>query len=62
MNCFEMGIVQIAGRRLFICPGVADFRLERGKFISICQIEFVLENRTAGIAIVIGNGVIHGVR
>jgi hypothetical protein len=62
VNCFEMGIVQITARRFFIRPSVADFRLERGKFIGICQIEFVLENRCAGIAIIIGNGVIRVVR
>jgi hypothetical protein len=48
---------QDKARRLFICPSVADFGLEIGKLISIRQIEFVLENRCAGIAIVIGNGV-----
>lgn len=62
MNCLEMDVVQIAGRRFFIRPGVADFRLERGKFSSICQIELVLEDGCAGTAIVIGNGVIHGLR
>jgi hypothetical protein len=62
MNRFEMGVVQIASRRLFVRPRVAHFRLERGKFIGIRQIELVLENRRAGIAIIIGNGVIHAVR
>ena len=62
MDCFEMGVIQITGSCLFICPSIADFGLEIGKFISIRQIEFVLENRCAGIAIVIGNGVIYRAR
>lgn len=55
----EVREIQIAGREFLIGSGVAYFGFKRVKLFRVSEIEFILQDCRAGIAILVGNCVIH---
>jgi hypothetical protein len=58
VNRFEVLEIEIARREFFIRSRVAYFRFKCIEFLSLCEIELVLQNGCAGIAVFVGNSVI----
>ncbi|WP_433994158.1 hypothetical protein [Bradyrhizobium japonicum] len=59
VNRLEMREIQITGREFFIGPGVAYFRFECVELIGVGKIELVFQDGGAGIAVVIGDCIVH---
>jgi hypothetical protein len=55
----EVTEIQVAGREFFIGSCVADFRFEGRQFFGVAKVELVLEDGCTGIAVLVGNSVIH---
>ena len=59
VNGFEVPEIEIARREFFVRSRVAYFRFKCIEFVSVREIELVLQNGRVGIAVLVGNSVIH---